>query len=272
MNTLSYAGLEALIETGLLKPVAGSPLDALKAPFKTDEGARAAAGAALHKNATWRTAASIAAHAKTLLEVTEVKRGESPFTAKVYLHLDETCAVTVTPAGLLVDSPLPLKQLLSRLANRIALDRPMKGPSVALLPSEISLVAHLWPDQGKPLTAAQGPDELENTLARFGVDRLQARQTIELLKAIKLLAVKGKGVIVAPTHVAALEAFWSGELFELTGGTVDGSRATTLMFTGAHGKRLRMQRVQAKETGEETLVFHADARGEVRSMIAALFV
>jgi hypothetical protein len=221
--------------------------------------------------------ARIIAQARVVFEVAEVKRGAAPFTTRVYVFGARACAAELLAGGLEAESVMPLAQVIDRLAARLA---GPAVPAVSLLPSEIRVIAWLWPEQKKSLAVAQSPDACVEGLVNAGLSSTEAQAVIATLQQTSALVSSSRGLTVSKPLVPVLESFWSGQLLELKIGTVDRSRSSTLLYVGADRHRFQMERVAATSwqrhaklrnvSDEELLVFQSQPRAAIKASLGPL--
>lgn len=254
-----------MVASGAIAPVPGSLMVA-SGPGDSK------AAAAVRADAGLFDAAKILAGPTRVLEVTELERGAAPFTRRVYLRGERACAAVAVADGVEVEHPMSVAELCKQLAAKVA---GPDGPATSLLPSEIALVAHLWPGQKRSLANALRVEACVEALTGVGIAAGAASEAIASLRQTKLLGETTRGLAVPRGQALVLDAFWSGALLELKAGAFDGSQSTTLLFVGPQKQRFLVERLQAavwKRAGgseEEPMVFQGLSRVAAQRVVAA---
>jgi hypothetical protein len=238
--------IEALVESGKVTPTAVSPFVFLKPPFEARGArARATAGLALQKDEALFRAVCLVAAPEGMLEIAEVQRGGVPALMRLYLGRGWACPAQIDSKRVRLGALTKRAQLIEQLAVRLRSESSASKPA-ALLPSEVTLVAQLWPASGTPVSGALSVAKCVEQLIAAGVKAAEARASIDLLQSTELLLRKGDQLEVAAAHRPALEALWSGQLLELQYAGVGGS-SVTLTFAGREGRRLLIGRIASKQ-------------------------
>ncbi len=265
MSLISRRAIDGLVASGAIAPVPGSLV------MGAGPG-DAKAAAAVKADAGSFDAVKVLAAPTRVLEVTELKRGAAPFMRRVYLRGERACAAGTVADGVRVEATMSVTDLCKQLAAKLA---GPDGAATALLPSEVALVAHLWPEQKRSLANALSVEACVEGLTRAGIAAEAAREAIAALQQTKLLRPSARGLAVPRAQASVLESFWSGELLELKAGAFDGSQSTTLLFVGPEKQRYLVERLQTavwQRTGgsdEEPMVFQGLTRAAVQRVVAA---
>lgn len=282
MSTLSWVALEGLVEAGLVRPLPGSLLHHLKAPYRSEPADRAQALAALRGDQTSMAAAGILAHADAVLEVAEVQRGSAPVVLRAYVAGARACAAAVADDGVRIEAPVATKQLVEQLTRKLLCTSAAPGTQArGLLPSEVALVTQLWPAHGQGISTSQARRDALAALTTAGVGPKEADAALQALVQSGLLVADAAAVRVDASFFQPLEALFSGQLIELRTGALDGSTSATALFVGPESNRFELERLPAelwqrainagaRASDEDLLVFHRHTRAQLKQRLASM--
>ncbi|HEX4951864.1 MAG TPA: hypothetical protein VF017_00510 [Thermoanaerobaculia bacterium] len=289
---LSLAGLEWLLEAGLLSPGFGSPLEPFSGPVRVTTPAqrqRAASGfgmdpvpvspeATQHPvfRASWLgRALSVLESPEARVRVATATPDRPAVVLTFYLRDGFAVLGQVDQEGFYVDRPLPVIELAERLAKGASnLALPAQMTALCVLPEVYELACVLWHRRGKSLTEPITRGELESLLEPGPGRAEAARELLGVLLEVGLLEASRARFHVSESYRSWLELVWSGHILEIERTPLAGSSEAEAtperaLFAGPADRRVLCEDIVAP-AGEPLVLLSRLGQGEIRDRLARL--
>ncbi len=289
---LSQAGLEWLLDTGLLSPGLGSPLEPFSGPIRVtslSQRQRAALelGASFPSGPAPRTRGPVfrtswLGRALAVLEYPEARVRVATATpdrppAVVTFYLRGGLAVVGHPdrEGFYVDRPISIVHLVERLAKDASNGAlPAEMSALCVLPEVYELANVLWQRRGKGLAEPISRGELESLLEPGPNRGEAARELLAVLLDVGLLTASGARFYVSEGYRCWLELVWSGHILEIERMAVaavanSDTPHERALFAGPANQRVLCEDVMAP-AGEPLVVLSRLSHSEIRDRLLRL--